>query len=41
VLQLQGTYQDYISADEEVKQLLVDTNKLVEENGEECKVIFV
>ncbi|XP_053409232.1 uncharacterized protein LOC123561373 isoform X4 [Mercenaria mercenaria] len=35
-----GTYQDYISADEEVKQLLVDTNKLVEENGEECKKLL-
>lgn len=34
----QGTYQDYISADEEVKQLLVDINKLVEENSEETKV---
>ena len=34
----QGTYQDYIAADEEVKQLLLDINKLVDENGEECKV---
>ena len=37
---IQGTYQDYISADEEVKQLLIDINKLVEENSEETKVIL-
>ncbi|XP_056010102.1 uncharacterized protein LOC125667097 [Ostrea edulis] len=35
-----GTYQDYISADEEVKQLLLDINKLVDENGEECKKLI-
>ncbi|XP_052258855.1 uncharacterized protein LOC127863384 isoform X2 [Dreissena polymorpha] len=35
-----GTYQDYISADEEVKQLLIDINKLVEENSEECKKLL-
>ena len=34
----QGTYQDYIAADEEVKQLLTDIIKLVDENSEECKV---
>ena len=34
----QGTYQDYISADDEVKQLLHNINRLVEENSEECKV---
>lgn len=38
LLCFQGTYQDYISADEEVKQLLVDIGKLVEENSEETKV---
>ena len=35
---LQGTYQDYIGADEEVKQLLSDIIRLVNENSEECKV---
>nr|XP_022320176.1 dynein beta chain, flagellar outer arm-like isoform X6 [Crassostrea virginica] len=35
-----GTYQDYIAADEEVKQLLLDINKLVDENGEECKKLI-
>ena len=34
----QGTYQDYIAADEEVKQLLSDIIRLVDENSEECKV---
>ncbi|KAL5020323.1 hypothetical protein ScPMuIL_003215 [Solemya velum] len=35
-----GTYQDYISADEEVHQLLSDIQKLVRENSEECKKLL-
>ncbi|XP_052060514.1 uncharacterized protein LOC127700861 isoform X4 [Mytilus californianus] len=35
-----GTYQDYISADDEVKQLLHNINRLVEENSDECKKLI-
>ncbi|KAL3885754.1 hypothetical protein ACJMK2_025795 [Sinanodonta woodiana] len=40
MLAQKGSYQDYISADEEVKQILSDINKLVEENSEECKKVL-
>ncbi|CAH1797693.1 unnamed protein product [Owenia fusiformis] len=35
-----GDYKDYIQVDEEVQYLLEQINKLVEENGEECKKLF-
>ena len=35
---MQGSYEDYIAADEEVKQLLSDITQLVDDNAEECKV---
>ncbi|XP_069115919.1 uncharacterized protein [Argopecten irradians] len=35
-----GTYQDYISADEEVKQLLEDISSMVDDNSEECKKLI-
>ena len=37
-LSAQGSYEDYIAADEEVKQLLTDINQVVSDNGEDCKV---
>ena len=36
----QGSYEDYIAADEEVKQLLSDISQLVDDNAEECKVLY-
>ncbi|GFO25145.1 dynein beta chain, ciliary-like, partial [Plakobranchus ocellatus] len=35
-----GSYEDYISADEEVKQLLADINQVVSDNGEDCKKLL-
>ncbi|XP_071095883.1 uncharacterized protein [Haliotis cracherodii] len=35
-----GSYEDYIAADDEVKQLLMNINQMVEENSEECKKLL-
>ncbi|KAK7479591.1 hypothetical protein BaRGS_00029140 [Batillaria attramentaria] len=35
-----GSYEDYIAADEEVKQLLSDITQLVDDNAEECKKLL-
>ncbi|GFS27875.1 dynein beta chain, flagellar outer arm [Elysia marginata] len=35
-----GSYEDYIAADEEVKQLLADINQVVSDNGEDCKKLL-
>ncbi|KAH9514965.1 hypothetical protein Btru_021540, partial [Bulinus truncatus] len=35
-----GSYEDYITLDDEVKNLLVNVNKLVIENSEECKQLL-
>ncbi|XP_076457719.1 uncharacterized protein LOC143291635 isoform X3 [Babylonia areolata] len=35
-----GSYEDYIAADEEVKQLLSDISQLVDDNAEECKKLL-
>ncbi|XP_055866060.1 uncharacterized protein LOC106055129 isoform X2 [Biomphalaria glabrata] len=35
-----GSYEDYISQDEEVKDLLVNINQIVNDNSEECKQLL-
>ncbi|XP_070202269.1 uncharacterized protein [Littorina saxatilis] len=40
MLGAKGSYEDYVAADEEVKQLLSDITQLVDDNAEECKKLL-